>query len=55
MLPRELYAKKTRRCMLCLAEKFEIANYPDDNILNKRTEVIAKCRHQHLASLDNVT
>ena len=52
------YTPETRRCMLCLAEKFEIANYPDDNILNKRTEIIAKCRHRRkhlLSSFDSVT
>ena len=45
--------KKTRRYMLCLTKKFEIANYPDDNILNKRTEIIVKCRHRrkHLLTL----
>ena len=43
--------------MLCLAEKFEIANYPDDNILNKRIEIVTKCRHQRehfLTSFGNV-
>ena len=28
-------------------EKFEIANYPGTNLLNKRTEVVAKCRHRN--------
>ena len=44
--------------MLCLAKKIEIANYPDGNILNKRTEIIAKCRHRRkhlLTSFDIVT
>ena len=43
----ESYAKKNhthqKRDGVCYEEKFEIANYPDDNILNKHTEIIAKC------------
>ena len=36
-----------------VTKKFEIANYPGDNILNKRTEIIVKCRHRrkHLLTL----
>ena len=40
------YSAETKKCQLCLMEKFEIANYPNDNLLNKRTEIIAKCRHR---------
>ena len=36
---------ESKRCSLCLCEKFEIANYPENNLLNKRTEIISKCRH----------
>jgi hypothetical protein len=38
---------ETKKCHLCLAEKFEIAYHPTPEILlNRRNEVIAKCRHQ---------
>ena len=49
------YNPESKRCSLCLTEKFEIANYPDRNLLNKRTEIIAKCRHRrkHLLMLHN--
>ena len=49
------YTPESKRCSLCLTEKFEIANYPDRNLLNKRTEIIAKCRHRrkHLLMLHN--
>lgn len=40
------YSPESKRCLLCLQEKFEIANYQGTNLLNKRTEIIAKCRHQ---------
>ena len=36
-----------RKCCLCLNEKFEIASYKGDNLLNKRSELISKCRHQN--------
>ena len=57
-LSRELFVKRNHTLYVILTEKFEIANYPDDNILNKRTEIIAKCRHRRkhlLTSFDNVT
>ena len=34
-----------RKCYLCLNEKLEIASYKGDNLLNKRSELISKCRH----------
>ena len=40
------YRPETKICSLCIAEKFEIANYPGNNLLNKRSEIIAKCRHR---------
>ena len=40
------YTPETKKCRLCLSEKTEIACYPDTNLLNKRSEVIAKCRHR---------
>ena len=34
-----------RQCYLYLNEKLEIASYKGDNLLNKRSELISKCRH----------
>ena len=36
-----------RKCYLCLNEKLEIASCKGDNLLNKRSELISKCRHQN--------
>ena len=44
--------RKPNDCDLCLAEKFEITNYPGKNLLNKRSEIIAKCRHRRKLQLD---
>ena len=56
------YDPSSKICELCLREKFEIANYPGRNLLNKRTEVVAKCRHRnkhlllnHVELVDDVT
>ena len=36
-----------KKCYLCLSEKFRIATYKDqDNLLNKRSEIVSKCRHR---------
>ena len=35
------------RCNLCLEEKIQIMIYPDpEKLLNKRCELIARCRHR---------
>ena len=36
-----------RKCYLRLNEKLEIASHKGDNLLNKRSELVNKCRHQH--------
>ena len=46
------FTHETKRCNLCLAEKFEMANYPGRNLLNKRSEINAKCRHRGKYQLD---
>ena len=49
------YNPKSKRCMLCLTEKLGIAEYNGSNLLNKRSEAVAKCRHQNkycLSTLD---
>ena len=35
-----------RKCYVCLNEKLEVASYKEDNLLNKRSELINKCRNQ---------
>ena len=40
------YSNISKRCMLCLHEKYEILNYPDqEELLNKRSEIVSKCQH----------
>ena len=40
------YNLSSNKCYLCLNEKLEIALYTGDNLLNKKSELISKCRHQ---------
>ena len=40
-----------RKCYLCPNEKLEIASYKGDNLLNKRSELISKFRHQNKFTL----
>ena len=48
------YANISRKCQLGLQEKFEILNYPNPNeLLNKRSELISKCRHVNKFLLPN--
>ena len=44
---------KQYRCLLCLNEKYEIARYKGDNLLNLRTEIITTCRHRSKYKLAN--
>ena len=51
------YNVNTKRYLLCLNEKLQIAIYRGKNMLNKRTETISKCRHRNkyaLASYDSM-
>ena len=41
------YKQSSKRCLLCLNEKLAIALHKDDNMLNKRPEIISKCRHRN--------
>ena len=44
---------KCNYCLLCL--KYFIINYPPEEILlNKRTELISKCRHKNKNMLTNI-
>ena len=48
------YTNTSKRCLLCLEEKMAIIEYPDqNNLLNKRSELINKCRHQNKFLLKN--
>ena len=39
------FNRASMKCNLCLSEKLEIALFKEDNLLNKRTELISKCGH----------
>ena len=42
------YSNVSKKCPLCLHEKYEILHYERPNeLLNKRSEIINKCRHQN--------
>ena len=47
------YYPNSKRCLLCLNEKYEIATYKGDNLLKKRTEIINTCRHRSKHKLAN--
>ena len=49
--PRSSISKK---CLLCLHEKLETINYPrPEELLNKGSELISKCRHTNKFLLRN--
>ena len=49
-----IYSNIAKSCMLCLHEKSEILTYPkQDELLNKRSELISKCRHINKYLLSN--
>mgnify|MGYP006056151563 CR=1 FL=1 len=48
------YSNISKRCVLCLQEKFEIIKHPNQNcLLNKKSELISKCRHENKFLLKN--
>ena len=48
------YSNIPKRCLLFLHEKLEIINYPrPDQLLNKRSELISRCRHANKFLLCN--
>ena len=49
------YNQNNKRCMLCLNEKLAILEHEGENLLNKRSEIISKCRHQNKYKLSNLT
>ena len=47
------YNNISKRCDLCLTEKLMIITANPDRILNKRSELISKCRHENKFYLRN--
>ena len=48
------YSNISKRCLLCFYEKSEIVNYPNqEELLNKRSELISECRHANKYFLAN--
>ena len=47
------YNPNSKRCLLYLNEKYEIATYKGENLLNKRTDIINTCRHRSKYKLAN--
>ena len=46
---------KSNYCLLCLKEKYFIIIYPhEDILLNKRSELMSKCRHKNKNMLANI-
>ena len=48
------YKCGSRKCDLCLAEKVAIARYKGVGLLNKRNELLSKCRHKNKFLIANV-
>ena len=49
------YSNATKRCSLCLREKLEILLADRRVNINKRSELVAKCRHENKFYLSNFT
>lgn len=48
------YSNTSGKCPLCLHEKYEILSYQNQKeLLNKRTELVSKCRHENKYMLKN--
>ena len=47
------YSRKVRTCHLCIMEKTHISIADPTLTLNKRNEIIAKCRHRDKVLLKN--
>ena len=39
------HQRESGQCNLCVEEKFAILHMKEDNLINKKTELISKCRH----------
>ena len=49
----QAYTNATKRCNLCLTEKLCIMNADKSSLLNSRSELISKCRHENKYYLSN--
>ena len=49
------YNQNTLRCSLCQSEKIAILEATNINLLNRRSEIISKCRHQNKYKLSALT
>jgi len=48
------YNKSTKKCLLCLQEKLSIITHlPHCTLLNKKSEILSKCRHENKHLLSN--
>ena len=47
------YQQRHKQCQLCLAEKYSILTVDPSTTLNKRTELVNKCRHKNKYKLKN--
>ena len=47
------YKNGSKRCNLCITEKLHIINADETNSINKRSELISKCRHENKFYLRN--
>ena len=50
----EPYKCGSRRCNLCLAEKVIIARSNNPSMINKRSEILNKCRHRNKYLLSSI-
>ena len=48
------YQPETKRCSLCANEKLTIARFEGNNLLNRRNEIISRCRHRLKYKLKNL-
>ena len=49
------YTSGSKNCNLCIAEKYAILRSDPNITLNKRTEIVGKCRHRAKFKLKKVT
>ena len=47
----QAYNTGSKRCSLCLNEKLKIVLHKDNKMLNRRTEILDKCRHKNKYAL----
>ena len=47
------YKRETQKCLLCLEEKRFIMYKNQEESINKRTEILNKCRHKRSHLLSN--